>query len=86
MARKRRPTGVAIGGILAGLDSQLVRATKPRAELVEGAKPAPTITGSDGSRLSIGVPPPDVAAEPADDPAGEARQPTGPMATDRRIG
>ena len=86
MARKRRPTGMAIGGILAGLDYQIFQATKPPAELVEAGKPAPTLPGSDGSRLSIDIRPLDVSAEPADAPAGEGGQPSGPMATDRRIG
>ena len=86
MARKRRSTGQAIGGILAGLDYQVFRATKPPAELVEAGKPAPTIAGSHGSRLSIAIPPLTVPAEPADEPTGATDEPARPMATDRRIG
>jgi hypothetical protein len=58
--------GQAIGGILAGFDHQVFRATKPPAELVASAKPLPAIAGSDGSMLSIEIPgdPPDASRRP----------------------
>jgi len=46
----------AIGGVIAGFDYQVFRATKPPAELVERAKPIRGVTGEDGSRLTIDFP------------------------------
>lgn len=63
MTRRRRSPGTTIGGILVGFDHQVFRATKPPAELVESAKPLPTVAGSDGSLLSIALPELDPAAE-----------------------
>jgi hypothetical protein len=54
--RRRRSAGTAIGGIIAGVDAQVFRATRPPAELVEAAKPVRGLSGPDGSLLSIELP------------------------------
>ncbi len=46
----------ALGGVIAGFDYQVFRATKPPAELVEGARPVRGVSGEDGSLLTIGFP------------------------------
>jgi hypothetical protein len=72
--RRRRSVGTTIGGIIAGVDSQVFRATRPPAELVEAAKPVRGLSGPDGSLLSIELP----EDEPtADDSAPPVAPPPG---------
>jgi hypothetical protein len=54
--KRRRSAAQAIGGVLAGIDAQVFRASKPPAELVEQAQPVRGIAGRDGSFLSIEIP------------------------------
>ena len=75
---KRRSTGAAIGGILAGFDQQIFRTQPPAHELVHHARPDDPVPASDGGRLLLTFPPatvgPDVrtegsaAAEDGEDP------------------
>jgi hypothetical protein len=59
---KKRPlrstggAGQAIGGILAGFDYQVFRASKPTAELVQAAKPVRGLTGEAGDLVDIDLP------------------------------
>jgi hypothetical protein len=59
---KKRPlrstggAGQAIGGILAGFDYQVFRASKPTAELVQAAKPVRGLTGEAGDLVDIDFP------------------------------
>ena len=69
--RRRRSVGTAIGGVIAGVDAQVFRATRPPAELVEAAKPVRGLSGPDGSLLSIELPE-DV---PDEDPAPPSMAP-----------
>jgi hypothetical protein len=64
-SRRRRSTGAeAIGGVIAGFDYQVFRATKPPAEMVEAARPVRGLTGEDGPRLTIDFPDDAPPAEP----------------------
>ncbi len=70
--RKRRPsTAQAIGGVLAGFDYQVFRASKPAAELVEHAAPVRGVSGEDGTLLELEFPDdePSTTTSDADDPA-----------------
>jgi hypothetical protein len=59
---KKRPVrstggaGQAIGGILAGFDYQVFRASKPTAELVQAAKPVRGLSGEAGDLVDIDFP------------------------------
>jgi hypothetical protein len=59
---KKRPlrstggAGQAIGGILAGFDYQVFRASKPTAELVQAAKPVRGLSGEAGDLVDIDFP------------------------------
>jgi hypothetical protein len=59
---KKRPlrssggAGQAIGGILAGFDYQVFRASKPPAELVQAAKPVRGLTGEAGDLVDVDFP------------------------------
>ena len=59
---KKRPlrssggAGQAIGGILAGFDYQVFRASKPTAELVQAAKPVRGLSGEGGDLVSVDYP------------------------------
>jgi hypothetical protein len=59
---KKRPlrssggAGQAIGGILAGFDYQVFRASKPPAELVQAAKPVRGLTGEAGDVVDVDFP------------------------------
>jgi len=48
--------GQTIGGILAGFDYQVFRASKPTAELVQAAKPVRGLTGEAGELVDIDFP------------------------------
>ena len=79
---KKRPlrssggAGQAIGGILAGFDYQVFRASKPPAELVQAAKPVRGLTGEAGDVVDVDFPleppPPDSGIVP---PGGTRRKP-----------
>jgi hypothetical protein len=71
--RRRRSVGTAIGGIIAGVDAQVVRATRPPAELVEAARPVRGLSGPDGTRLTIDLP----EDPPADEPPRPVAWPPG---------
>jgi hypothetical protein len=71
--RRRSSVGTAIGGIIAGVDAQVFRATRPPAELVEAAKPVRGISGPDGTRLTIELP---EDAPPADPPGPPVAPPS----------
>jgi len=60
--RRKRSAGVAIGGVIAGVDAQIFRTTPPAAELVESARPVRGLSGEDGTFLTIELPE-DVAAD-----------------------
>jgi hypothetical protein len=59
---KKRPlrssggAGQTIGGILAGFDYQVFRASKPTAELVQAAKPVRGLSGEDGDLVGVDFP------------------------------
>jgi hypothetical protein len=59
---KKRPlrssggAGQAIGGMLAGFDYQVFRASKPPAELVQAAKPVRGLTGEAGDLVDVDFP------------------------------
>jgi len=94
MTRRRRSPGATIGSILVGFDHQVFRATKPPAELVESAKPLPTVAGSDGSLLSIALPelnpadgdgaPPRAVSARADSVTDARESPSAPSPLDGR--
>jgi hypothetical protein len=65
--------GTTIGGIIAGVDAQLFRATRPPAELVESAKPVRGLSGPDGTRLTITLPDDEPPVEPLE-PTDSARR------------
>ena len=73
MTKRRQSTGQTIGSILAGFDQQVFRATKPAAELVESAKPLPSIAGRDGSMLSIAFPEPAAGEDEGEAASGSGR-------------
>jgi len=72
---KKRPLGsgagfgTTVGGILAGLDYQLFRATKPTAELVQAAKPVRGLSGEGGGIVDIDAPVVEPASGDGDSPA-----------------
>jgi hypothetical protein len=75
---RRRSVGTTIGGIIAGVDAQVFRATRPPAELVEAAKPVRGLSGPDGSLLSIELPMDDGEDDPpAESPAAGVAPPSG---------
>jgi hypothetical protein len=71
--KRRRGSGTvqAIGGVLAGFEAQVFRASKPPAELVEHAQPVRGVIGADGSLLSIELP----IDDPAESAAAEPKAP-----------
>ena len=71
-ARRRRPVGTAIGGVLAGVDGQIFRSTPPAAELVQSARPVRGVSGEDGALISIELP----GSDPDPDP--DPPEATGP--------
>jgi hypothetical protein len=72
---KKRPlrssggAGQAIGGILAGFDYQVFRASKPTAELVQAAKPVRGLSGEGGELVDIDAPPVEPSSGNGDSPA-----------------
>jgi aldose 1-epimerase len=56
MARKRRPVGHVIGGIVAGIDQQIFRTTPPATELVAKGTPLRPVAASGGGTLSVRMP------------------------------
>jgi hypothetical protein len=72
---KKRPLGsgggmgTTLGGILAGLDYQLFRATKPTAELVQAAKPVRGLSGEGGDIVDIDAPIVEPSSGGGDSPA-----------------
>jgi hypothetical protein len=56
MAKKKGSIGMAIGGVLVGLDHMIMRTTRPPAEQVESAKPPKPVAADDGGILDIGMP------------------------------
>lgn len=63
-----RPVGDTLGGILAGFDQQIMRNQPPPQELVVKGSPVRGLSGADGGRIDIELPPAPVASD-ADDPA-----------------
>jgi aldose 1-epimerase len=56
MARKRRPVGHVIGGIVAGIEQQIFRTTPPANELVAKGTPLRSVAASDGGTITVGMP------------------------------
>lgn len=56
MPRKRRSAGVAIGGIIAGIEQQVFRTTPPANELVAKGTPLRPVAASGGGTLGIELP------------------------------
>lgn len=56
MARKRRPVGQVIGGIVAGIEQQIFRTTPPANELVAKGTPLRPVAASGGGTISVGMP------------------------------
>jgi hypothetical protein len=56
MAKKRRPVGDIMGGMIVGFDQQVFRTTRPIPELIEAAKPLPPVPASGGGHLSVELP------------------------------
>ena len=79
-AEKKRPlrgsggAGQAIGGILAGFDYQVFRASKPTAELVQAAKPVRGLSGEGGDLVSVDYPLDGPPPEGGVVPPGRARR------------
>ena len=55
-AKKRRPVGETIGGIIVGFDQQIFRTTPPVQELIAKAKPVRTVSGEDGGEFEVVFP------------------------------
>jgi hypothetical protein len=77
---KKRPlrssggAGQTIGGILAGFDYQVFRASKPTAELVQAAEPVRGLTGQGGDLVSVQYPLDGPPPEGGVVPPGRARR------------
>jgi hypothetical protein len=71
MAKRKRPIGETIGGIIAGFESQVLRSTPPPWELVQKAQPVRGVSGQDGSLLTIELPDVPTADPPPDDAVRE---------------
>jgi hypothetical protein len=77
---KKRPlrssggAGQAIGGILAGFDYQVFRASKPTAELVQAAKPVRGLSGEGGDLVNVDYPLDGPPPEGGVVPPGRARR------------
>ena len=71
MAKRKRPVGETIGGILVGFDQQVFRTTPPAQELVRKGQPVRGLSGEDGSTLDIVFPDAAAPVEPAE-PTGHA--------------
>lgn len=56
MAKKRRPVGQTIGGIVAGIDQQIFRTTPPASELVARGTPLRATAAAGGGTITIGMP------------------------------
>jgi hypothetical protein len=56
MSKRRAPIGQTLGGILAGIDQQILRSTPPPHELVRKGEALRGVTGQDGSDLAITLP------------------------------
>jgi hypothetical protein len=56
MPKPRAPISQTIGGILAGIDQQILRWTPPPHELVRKGEAVRGVTGDDGSNLAIVLP------------------------------
>lgn len=56
MARKRRPVGHVIGGIVAGIDQQIFRTTPPADELVAKGTPVRPVAASGGGTITVRMP------------------------------
>lgn len=54
--RPKSTVGTTIGGILAGVDQQIFRATPPAQELVHHARPDDAVAAGDGSTISVTLP------------------------------
>jgi aldose 1-epimerase len=55
-AKKRRPAGQTIGGILAGFDQQVWRTTPPANELVAKGTPLRPVAAAGGGTIRVGMP------------------------------
>jgi galactose mutarotase-like enzyme len=55
-AKKRRPAGQTIGGILAGFDQQIWRTTPPANELVAKGTPLRPVAAAGGGTIRVGMP------------------------------
>jgi aldose 1-epimerase len=56
MARKRRPAGHVIGGIVAGIEQQIFRTTPPANELVAKGTPLRPVAAAGGGTITVGMP------------------------------
>jgi aldose 1-epimerase len=56
MAKKRRPVGHVIGGIVAGIEQQIFRTSPPANELVAKGTPLRAIAAAGGGTLTVGMP------------------------------
>ncbi len=66
MAKKRRPVGHVIGGIVAGIEQQIFRTTPPANELVAKGTPLRSVAAAGGGTISVRMPgdPDPTASEP----------------------
>jgi hypothetical protein len=76
MAKRKRPVGETIGGILVGFDQQVFRTTPPAQELVRKGQPVRGLSGEDGGTLDV-IFPDDTGAADADGvaPTTDPREP-----------
>jgi hypothetical protein len=72
--RSSKSLGQAIGGILVGFDYQVMRASKPPAEMVEAAKPVRGLTGEDGDLVDVDFPLDPLPPDGGTVPPGRARR------------
>lgn len=70
--KRRTSAGVAIGGIVAGIEQQIFRTTPPVNELVAKGTPLRAIAASGGGTLDVTFPDDAPAAKPAAEAADKA--------------
>lgn len=73
MAKRKRPVGETIGGILVGFDQQVFRTTPPAQELVRKGQPVRGLSGKGGGTLDV-IFPGDAGAADGDDAEPTADQ------------
>jgi hypothetical protein len=63
---RKQPLGQTIGGVLFGFEQQILRNSPPPEELVRHARPDASVPAGDGTMLTIELPEPAAASEPAE--------------------